>query len=88
MEKTINAVNYYISQNAGITYARKIRKCLNISPDNRSKVNFISRNLKTLSEKGYITFEGKKSNRNVYKLPKEQIRIKEMRKNNNGKKED
>ena len=89
MEDTIKAVNFYIFQNAGIIHAKKIRRCLNISGEDRSKINFIWRNLKVLSEKGYITLEKeKKSKYNVYKLPKKIIRIEELRRNNNGKKKD
>ncbi len=73
-EDTIKAINFYINSKTYFIDVKKIRKHLNIESSNRSKINFIFRNLDVLAEHGFIE-KLKTSKTYSYKLPRNQVVI-------------
>jgi len=71
LRDTIEAVNKLIESNVNIVNTKKIRRCFNIKPSNRSKINFIWRALKILEEEGILALNGI-SNPKTYKILIEQ----------------
>ena len=67
LRDTIEAVNKLIESNVNIVNTKKIRRCFNIKPSNRSKINFIWRALKILEEEGILALNGI-SNPKTYKI--------------------
>ena len=71
--ETIKALNFFIESKVYYTNVKRIKRYYNIESSNKSKTNFIFRNLQVLVDHNII--ERYERNRRVYsyKLPKEII---------------
>lgn len=80
LEETLEAINKLIENNINIVNTKRIRRCYNIKPSDRSKINFIWRTLKYLAEhdKGILQKDGKSAPLNYKIIPKEKIDVKEF----------
>lgn len=61
LEETIQAINKCYDKNITDINVRRVRKCNDISSNQRSKINFISRALEDLKKLGYLKFIGRNS---------------------------
>jgi len=78
LEETLAAINKLIDNKVNIVTTKRIRRCNNIRPSDRSKINFIWRSLNFL-EKTDILEKNGISKPKTYKIkPKDQIDIKEF----------
>ncbi|MHA1147777.1 MAG: hypothetical protein ACTSR8_05990 [Promethearchaeota archaeon] len=80
MEETLEAINKLIEAKVNLVNTKRIRRCNNIRSSDRSKINFIWRSLKFLSQKelGILEKNGI-SNPTTYKIkPQEKIKIDEV----------
>lgn len=67
LKDTLDAINKLIDNNVYIVNTKRIRRCFNIKPSNRSKINFIWRSLKFLEDEGILTLNGI-TNPKTYKI--------------------
>lgn len=67
LKETIEAINKLIENNVFIVNTKRIRRCYNIKPSNRSKINFIWRSLNFLEKKGILALNGV-TNPKTYKI--------------------
>ena len=75
LKATLKAVNAHIEKGMVIIHSKRVRQFLQIPSSNRSKINFIWRNLITLEEAGILTPNGI-TNPKTYKIAvKEKIDI-------------
>ncbi|MHA1436910.1 MAG: hypothetical protein ACTSPD_04995 [Promethearchaeota archaeon] len=75
LKETAEAINKLIDNNVYIVNTKRIRRCNNIKSSDRSKINFIWRNLKFLENKGILEKDGV-NNTVTYKIKsKEKIDI-------------
>ncbi len=77
MEETIHMLNKLISKGDRLVNVKKIRKVNHIPSENRSKINFIWRNLDVLKERGILEIESEKTPR-TYRLPNNPIETAEV----------
>lgn len=77
LKLTMEAINEQISRGNLIINAKRIRQYHNFSSSDKSKINFIWRNLERLEKEGLIELYLNKSPK-VYKLPHELLKIENL----------
>ena len=73
--ETIKAINFYIDSKRYEIDVKRIRRYHNIEPSNKSKINFIFRNLQVLVDHQIIERYDRRKRQYSYKLPKERIEL-------------
>jgi len=58
LRETLEAINKLIDNNVNLVTTKGIRRCNNIKPSNRSKINFIWRSLDFLEKEGILEMNG------------------------------
>ena len=58
LRETLDAINKLIDNNVNLVTTKRIRKCNNIKPSDRSKINFIWRSLQCLEKEGILEMNG------------------------------
>ncbi len=78
LRETLEAINKLIDNKVNLVTTKKIRRCNNIKPSNRSKINFIWRSLDFLEKEGILEMNGTYSPK-AYKIKSNQkINIEEI----------
>jgi len=80
LEETLKAINKLIDNKINIVNTKRIRRCNNIKSSDRSKINFIWRSLKYLTESnlGVLERDGVNGIANYKITVKEKINIPEI----------
>ena len=58
LRETLEAINKLIDNNVNLVTTKRIRRCNNIKPSDRSKINFIWRSLDILEKEGILEMNG------------------------------
>ncbi len=78
LSDTLTAINELIENNVNLVNTKRVRRCINVSSSNRSKINFIWRSLAYLEDQGILKANGASSPKNYNILPDEKIDIDEF----------
>jgi hypothetical protein len=78
LSETLKAINKMIEDNINLVSTKRVRRCNNISSNNRSKINFIWRSLAYLEDQGILKANGSSSPKSYNIIPAEKINIKEF----------